>query len=215
MRLSAPDRRERLLTAATELFSHQGFEGTTTRQIAHAAGVSEAIVFRHFRSKEDMYWAVLDAQCISRGATTRVEQYLKEAGDGDEKVFLRIGEDILRRNSEDSQLSRLALFSALENHKLSHRFFRTYISEYYEAVAACIRERIRRKQFRRVDPLLAARGFIGMFYYHFLIQELFGGKQVQTFDPAKVSRTLTSVWLDGMANGNGHHSPSKKKVRHS
>src|SRR4051812_19576278 len=129
MRLSAPDRRERLLTAATELFSHQGFEGTTTRQIAHAAGVSEAIVFRHFRSKEDMYWAVLDAQCISRGATTRVEQYLKEAGDGDEKVFLRIGEDILRRNSEDSQLSRLALFSALENHKLSHRFFRTYISE--------------------------------------------------------------------------------------
>ena len=49
-----------------------------------------------------------------------------------------------------------------------------------------------------VDPLLAARGFLGMVWYHFQIQELFGGKRVQTFDPHHVSETLVDVWLHGM-----------------
>jgi hypothetical protein len=127
----------------------------------------------------------------------------------DADVFTAIGEDILRRNTKNRDLSRLLLFSALENHKLSHRFFRTYISEYYEVVAARIRERIRSRRFRNIDPLLAARSFIGMFFYHFLIQELFGGKKIHDFDPAEVSRALTQVWLDGMVadttpGRNGH-----------
>ena len=46
------------MDAAKELFARQGFEGTTTRQIAERARVNEAIIFRHFPSKEDLYWAI-------------------------------------------------------------------------------------------------------------------------------------------------------------
>jgi len=42
-----------------QLFSEQGFDGTSTRAIAEAAGVNEALIFRHFRSKEDLFWSVL------------------------------------------------------------------------------------------------------------------------------------------------------------
>ncbi len=48
-----------------------------------------------------------------------------------------------------------------------------------------------------MDPLLAARGFLGMVWYHFQIQELFGGKRAN-FDPHHVSETLGDVWLRGM-----------------
>jgi hypothetical protein len=52
-----------------------------------------------------------------------------------------------------------------------------------------------------VDPLLAARGFIGMVVYHSWIQELFGGKEVQNFDLQVVSRTLARIWLEGVQLG--------------
>jgi AcrR family transcriptional regulator len=215
-RMTADERRERLLSAALELFSRQGFAGTTTKQIAHRAGVTEAIVFRHFPNKQELYWAVIEQQCALRDG--RTEALLTSSpGCGDAELFAALGQDILARNSTRPHLPRLLLFSALEDHKLSHRFFRTYISEYYEVVADRIRERIRAGKFRDVDPLLAARGFIGMFFYHFLIQELFGGKKVQDYDVKIVSRTLTDLWLSGMTApsfvaGNGHDRKNGKHV---
>lgn len=58
-RMSAEDRRSQVLDAAMDLFARQGYRGTTTRQIADHAGVNEAIIFRHFASKEELYWAIL------------------------------------------------------------------------------------------------------------------------------------------------------------
>jgi len=196
-RLSAADRRRQILAVAANLFARQGFRGTTTRQIAERAGVNEAILFRHFRRKEDLYWAILDYKCRSARGRERLEAELRAPGD-ETQVFAAIAEGILRRNTEDNTLSRLLLFSALEHHRLSHRFFRTHVARYYEALALHIRQRIRAGTFRRVDPLLAARGFLGMVVYHFLIQELFGGRRYQKFDTRRVCRTLAEIWLKGM-----------------
>lgn len=197
MRLAAPDRRRKLQTAALELFSRQGYRGTTTRDIARRAGVSEALLFRHFSSKEDLYWSVLEEQCVVRGGRARLDTILSTGAD-DAEIFSAIAEDILSRNFADSRLYRLLLFSALESHQLSDRFFRTYISEYYEAVAAHIRDRIRAGAFRKIDPLLSARLFIGMSLHYFLVQELFGGSQQRKFDLKQVCRTVTAIWLGGM-----------------
>ena len=59
-RLPASDRRRQLLETALDLFSRKGFEGATTKEIAAAAGVTEAIIFRHFPTKQALYTAVLD-----------------------------------------------------------------------------------------------------------------------------------------------------------
>lgn len=199
MRLSAQDRRERLLEVATQLFARHGFNGTTTRQIAKLCGVTEALVFRHFRNKEQLYWAVLDRQCSPRTGRARLQELLTRDDGDDAEVFAAIGADLIRRHSEDSVLARLLLFSGLENHGLAHRFYKTYISEYYEVLAGHIRGRIESGRFRVVDPLLAARGFIGMCFYHFLLQDILGGGQERRFAPEEVSRTFAEVWLRGMA----------------
>ncbi len=194
LRVSAEDRRQQILAAATELFARQGFEGTTTRQIAQRIGINEAIIFRHFPTKEDLYWAIIDGKCRAAGGPKRLQERLHASGD-DLAVFAALAERMLRR---DTTMTRLLLFSALENHRLSQRFFRTHVAEYYEALADYIREAIEAGRFRSVDPLLAARGFLGMVFYHFMIQELFGGKRYQQFDPAEVSRALADVFLQGM-----------------
>src|SRR5215208_4694809 len=59
-RMCADDRRRQIAEVAMRLFSERGFRGTTTKEIAQAAGVSEAIIFRHFATKEDLYSAIID-----------------------------------------------------------------------------------------------------------------------------------------------------------
>jgi AcrR family transcriptional regulator len=194
VRIPAEARRQQILELATELFARQGYRGTTTRQIAQRVRVNEAIIFRHFPTKEELYWAVIENQIRVRGGQARLQTRLA-AGGSDRERLTAIAEELLGR---DVTLSRLLLYTALENHELTQRFFRTHVTQYLELLADYVRRGIAEARFRDVDPLLAARGFLGMVWYHFQIQELFGGKRVQTFDPHHVSQTLVDVWLSGM-----------------
>ena len=194
LRIPAEERRQQILELATELFARQGFRGTTTREIAQRVHVNEAIIFRHFPTKDDLYWAVIENQIQIRAGRGSLEAKLAAGGD-DRALLTAIAEELLSR---DVTLSRLLLYTALENHELSHRFFRTHVAQYLEMLADYVRQGITAGRFRDVDPLLAARGFLGMLVYHFQIQELFGGKRVQTFDAHHVCETLVDLWLKGM-----------------
>ncbi len=59
-RLPAPERRAAVLGCACRVFSKGSYHGTTTAEIARAAGVTEPILYRHFESKRDLYLACLD-----------------------------------------------------------------------------------------------------------------------------------------------------------
>jgi len=164
---------------------------------AKQTGVTEALIFRHFASKDELYWAVIERKIKAAPPGEHMRERLC-AGGSDLEVLSGVATQILERRAKDQTLSRLLLYSALENHRLSHRFFRTYVAECYEVLAEYIRGRIAEGQFRPVDPLLAARGFLGMVVYHSWIQELFGGKRYQNFSVQEVSKTLAEVWLQGM-----------------
>jgi AcrR family transcriptional regulator len=60
LRLPAAKRRLALIETALKVFSDGSYRGTTTAEIARAAGVSESILYRHFASKRDLYLAALD-----------------------------------------------------------------------------------------------------------------------------------------------------------
>ncbi len=62
-RLSAEERREAILKAVRRVFADKGFHGTTTRELAEAAGVSEALLFKHFPTKEALFVAMQVSSC--------------------------------------------------------------------------------------------------------------------------------------------------------
>jgi AcrR family transcriptional regulator len=237
VRLSSLDRRRQILRTASGLFARRGYRGTTTREIAERAGINEALLFRHFPSKEKLYWTLIEELCGARGRRHNIRRIM-DAGGSDLEIFTAIAREMLVRNARDTELTRLLWFTALESHRLSQRFFRTFIAVHYEELAAYIRRRVREGAFRHVDPLLAARGFLGMVVYHFLVQELFGARKFQKFDPEMVAATMAGIWLNGMqqngtehartngtsasANGaghansngrNGHHPASRTKIK--
>lgn len=199
VRFSAEDRRAQIIDTATELFARQGFEGTTTREIAEKARVNEAIIFRHFPSKEDLYWAVVEHQSTLNKGKEQVEAQLASGGDV-RQVFLNLGRDFLRRREENDTLPRLLFFTALENHRLSSRFFQNHIVVFYETLAAYIRGQIDKGVFREIDPVMAARCFFGMLIYHYMVQDLFGGKRLQKIDLDTAVENIVDLFLNGMTS---------------
>ncbi len=208
-RVSAADRREQILGVARQLFAKQGFRGTTTRQIADQAQVNEAILFRHFRSKEALYWAVLDELSRQRNNRGNLQALISErvrsegSPAADEKFFAAVAEGLLERSRRDPTLIRLFLFSALERHSLSQRFFRTYTTVYWDLLAKYIRGRMRAGEFRATNPLLAARSFIGMVGHYNIMHSLLGPGKYPDYSDRVVSRTLARIWLGGMRTKNG------------
>jgi AcrR family transcriptional regulator len=207
-RVPAADRRDQILGVARLLFAKQGFRGTTTRQIADQAQVNEAILFRHFRSKEALYWAVLDHLSRQRNNRGNLQALIAERvrsgkPEAEEEFFTAIAEGLLARARRDPTFLRLFLFSALERHSLSQRFFRTYTTVYWDLLTKYIRGRMRAGEFRATNPLLAARSFIGMVGHYNIMHSLLGPGKYPDYSDRVVSKTLARIWLGGLRNEKG------------
>ena len=66
-KLPATDRKQAILTAAAPVFARLGRAGTTTKNLAKAAGISEALLYRHFPGKDALY-AELESHCVEANA---------------------------------------------------------------------------------------------------------------------------------------------------
>jgi AcrR family transcriptional regulator len=83
-RLKAPQRREQLIEVATRLFADFGYEATTTAAIARAAGVTEPILYRHFKSKQDLFVAIVRA--VSKRTVQSWEALSQRTSDPAERI---------------------------------------------------------------------------------------------------------------------------------
>jgi AcrR family transcriptional regulator len=90
-RLKAPQRREQLMEVATKLFARNGYEATTTAAIALAAGVTEPILYRHFKSKQELFVAIVKA--VSDRTMRHWEELIRGVDDPTEQ-FRRIAADL-------------------------------------------------------------------------------------------------------------------------
>src|SRR3974377_2108474 len=71
-RLDSDERRKAIVTAAGPLFAPKVLAGTTTKELAEVAGISEALLFRHFPSKKHLYGEILRLGCEGDPALERL-----------------------------------------------------------------------------------------------------------------------------------------------
>src|SRR5882724_409297 len=72
-KLSSEQRRAAIIKAVRRVFAEKGFDGTTTRELAVAAGVSESLLFKHFPNKEALYSA-MQISCCNEQTSAVVER---------------------------------------------------------------------------------------------------------------------------------------------
>jgi AcrR family transcriptional regulator len=195
-RVSGEQRRRLIIDSAARLFARRGFSGTTTREIARAVGVSEATVFKHFATKEDLYTAIIEAKT----QTQEILETVSPAAEGkDDALFLRtLAHEIIDRTTKDSTLMRLLFFSALEGHALADLFFRRRVQAIDDYLGRYIAERVATGAFRPVDPLQTAWNFMGMITFHLLLHELFGQKPPPHLTRERAVEEMVSTFLEGV-----------------
>lgn len=206
--MSGDDRRRQILQTAVHLFSTHGFSGTTTRKIAEAAGVSEAMVFKHFSTKEDLYGAILHEKACEEGShrfpwdgNEELKKAIEEKDDFN--VFYQIAMHALNKQQADVGFMRLMFFSALEEHDLAERFFTEFVSKVYDFIGGYVAERQADGVMREINPRVVVRAFIGMILHHSLNNILWDKKQtLLKISNEEAARNFAEILLHGVGINN-------------
>jgi TetR/AcrR family transcriptional regulator len=199
--MSAEDRKLQILRVAVSLFSQRGFGGTTTKEIAQAAGISEAMVFRHYATKQELYSAILDHKACS-GDTMNPAELVAEALEekDDRAVFERLALGALVHHELDPEFQRLLLHSALEGHELAQMFFEKFVQRVYELLGEYIAGRQRDGAMLKMDPAIVVRAFIGMIVHHSLNNNLWDPKRrLLKISNEEAAKQFTEILLNGIS----------------
>jgi len=201
-RLKADERRTQLLWIAKEMFSEHGFENTSTRSIAAAAGVTEAIVFRHFASKEDLYRQILDRKAdeIDIKRWSDELEHIVERED-DEALVLSVMKHVLEADRKDPQFQRLLLQAALSGRPL-HKITAQRLLPLHRFLSGYIRKRQKKGAFQNCDPRLAAYAIVSLPAYYGLAKILFGVDELK-LSQKRLASGFARLILEGLNSPGG------------
>lgn len=159
--------RQKILKTAIRLFAQNGFRGTTTKEIALAAGVNEVTIFRHFATKQELYAAILDIKSNERVVKSWVEALHPFAERCDDKgLFLFVAKEILGHYERDPDFLCLRLHSSLEGHELAKQYREQQVCPLFRFLRDYIVKRQNEGAFRDFNPDITVMSFIGSVYHH-------------------------------------------------
>lgn len=137
--MKSEHRRDAILKAAAPLFAERGFDGTSTRDLARATGVSEALIYRHFGNKEALFEAICDAAFEAFDFDSVLEKLLRMPPSS-RRLIATVHHCIAHINGARGEaLPRLVLQSLLGNRTFSTRVFRRFEDAWQPSLVASIR----------------------------------------------------------------------------
>jgi AcrR family transcriptional regulator len=142
--------RQRLLTAATDLFTQRGYAATTVREIVGAAGVTKPVLYYYFQNKEGIYLELM------RRAFTRLDELIAgsvgDRGSATQKL-LRLCDRAYSLFMENVKLARVMYSIYYGPHQGAPFFdFDSYHLKFQKAVRELIKEGIRKGELRKGNP---------------------------------------------------------------
>ncbi len=142
-KLSSDERRAAIIRAVRRVFAERGFHGTTTRALAEAAGVSEALLFKHFPNKEALYSA-MQVFCSKERDPERMERVRALQPSTSTLVLIvhmLVARMVRRDCGEDEDAAihhRLMLRSMMEDGEFARIFFERSVSCWLDKVRECL-----------------------------------------------------------------------------
>jgi AcrR family transcriptional regulator len=141
-RMTAEERKAAIVKAVLPLFARQGFANTTTRQLAEVAGVSEALLYKHFPSKESLYTEMQNCGC--RGCDPALDKLTTLEPSTSTLVYIIyyiMRSNIVGRAREAMEWEtrhRLLLNSCLEDGSFTRYLFQNRFSQCIHRIEACM-----------------------------------------------------------------------------
>jgi AcrR family transcriptional regulator len=140
IRMDNEERRGMIVAAAVPLFARKGFAGTTTKEIAEAAKVSEALVFKHFPSKAALYGEILRQGCEGDPGLTHLVNVTPSTGNLIDLVHFMMRHSIeLSASDAKSTRHRLMVRSFIEDGEYARFVCEWLVEAIYPKIADCLR----------------------------------------------------------------------------
>jgi TetR/AcrR family transcriptional regulator len=188
----------RILDAARSLFAEHGFDAVSMNAIAEAASVSKANIFHHFKSKDDLYLAVLKTACAA--SCDQIERFGR--GDGPFEARLeRYADEHLGHILDNEQITRLIERDLLENGSQRGRQFAEQVfGQNFGRLVEILREGQKRGELRAdIDPALVALMVIGTNITFFQAREVF--RHLPDVNFAESPETYSRMAMDIVFHG--------------
>jgi len=139
VRLPGPERRDTILKAAQRLFAEKGYHGVSIDEIAREVDVSPAILYRHFKSKQLLYTAVLQEMSAQRESYV---QTVINSGTSFEDVLTGMTQVYIKSIEENPDLLRIELQSLLDRNPATSDFFQNRWKSFTDYIEFSLNERL-------------------------------------------------------------------------
>jgi AcrR family transcriptional regulator len=191
------ERRESILDAAITVFGKKGFDGANVEDIARAAGIGKGTVYLYFKSKENIFGAIVS----ERSLLPRMTQLLSMAGIPLEERLTQIADGYLEFIIEYQSIFRLIFSDSQRFPSHAEQVYTGLILKGNQLLADYLADQAKAGKIRKLDnPLITARAFIGMLMIYALTQEILGGKRFTPIQPKAWVRETVRLFLQGVQN---------------
>lgn len=206
-RLKSADRKAQIVAAAREVFIEQGINGARSREIAERAGITEAYLYRHFHSKEEIFRVAVDAPL--KELIEHLRQETHELAERDDvtraEVLLHCHELFLDFMVEMAPLIAAALFS---DPNPRHEFYTDYLFPRLRGVLEVIIPEITGRSVQEFELDVFVEAMIGI-HLTVALESLLDGKRV---DVPHVAKQITEMFAPGVGRRSVGKRPATIKA---
>lgn len=186
--------RDRILSAAQRLFAAQGFDGTTTRDLAQAAGVAEGTLFRHFSNKK----AIL-VEVATQGWVEILTDLLTELSEmGSYKAVAQVMKRRMWNMRKNADMMRVCFMEAQFHPDLRERIQQEVIEKMTGVAEAFFQEAMDKGIYRKMDANLVAKVFLGMFAVAGFSNETIASPNASPQEMQSMAEGLADIFLNGV-----------------
>ncbi|MDH4164071.1 MAG: TetR/AcrR family transcriptional regulator [Nitrospirota bacterium] len=210
--LAVIDSRVAILTSARGVFAQKGYDGTTMREVSSAAGVNNAMIYYHFKDKQELYRAVL-LDSFSALESIWEKEIFRQDVPVREKIRVYVDE-LIRFHLANEDLRRI-IFREFNVCSENCRWMADKLfSKTFKRLAALLQEGGRRGEIRPCDPAFAVPAIVGMVTHIFMVHpvaEHISGKQL-IITPSRLGAFVTDLFFDGLGITKSDNSAEKRKL---
>lgn len=185
-------RRQDIIEASLKIFAQKGYNGSTTAEIARAAGVAEGTIFRHFATKKDLLNAVLEPKVLD-GLIQLDKEHREDTPTDFFRHFLMNRLELLKENDS---LVRFMFAEAQYHTEVREALFKGILGQGIPILRPWFEKGVERGDFRDLPFLPTMRSFMGMIMFYGFMGNVF-----QEFSPEKTIEEAADHILDLFLHG--------------
>jgi len=186
--------RTRILQTAQKLFASKGFDGTTTRDLAQAAGVAEGTLFRHFANKKSIL-----VEVATNGWVDILTDLLTELSEmGSYKAVAQVMRRRMWNLHKNVDLMRVCFMEVQFHPDLRDRIQVEVISKMTDVAEAFFQTAMDKGIYRQTDAKLVAKVFLGMFAVAGFSNNTIIAPDASPQEMQQMAEGLADIFLNGV-----------------